>query len=441
MSVNPARESKVTRRSFISRSARTAGAIGALSAAPSILATGGSPAEKIRVAVAGVRGRGRNHVQGFSALDDIDIVALCDPDSKVLRQRATELEKQGKPVPKQYGDIRKLLEDSSIDALVVATPDHWHAPATIWACQAGKDVYVEKPCAHNFREARLMVEAARKYGRIVQHGTQSRSASHIREAIEFLHSGKLGRILQAKAINSQRRRNIGRKPDGKTPPGVDYDQWLGPAPTRPFNPNRFHYNWHWFWDYGTGDMGNDGAHQLDLARWGLGDPALPVHVNCGAGKFYFDDDQQTPDTQLAFFDYGDRSLVYEMRIWTPYPEHGVDNGNVFYGENGYMVMHRSRTWQVWWKDGTKGPGSDPKNNRGEDHRQDFIRSMRSRKAPVAEIEKGFHSSALALLGNIACRTGRGFRFDPEKQTIPDDAEARGLLSREYRKGFEVKDEV
>ncbi len=431
---------KVGRRTFLTTSARTTAGIAAAVAAPSILGAA-SPNETIRIAAVGVRGRGRSHATGFPDIKGVETAAVCDVDTEVRNRIAGMVEeKQGK-APLKVEDFRTLLDDKSIDALVIATPDHWHGPATIWGCQAGKDVYVEKPCSHNFREARLMVEAARKYDRVVQHGTQSRSAMHVQDAIEFLRSGKLGRILQAKAINSQRRSNIGHKTDAPVPKGVNYDLWLGPAASRPFNPNRFHYNWHWFWDYGTGDMGNDGVHQIDIASWALGDPDLPTSISCGGGKFYFDDDQQTPDTQNVFFNYGDVSLVYEMRIWTPYPEHGVDNGNVFYGENGYMVLHRSRQWQVYFKDGKKGPSSQPKNNRGVDHRQNFIDCMRSRQRPVADIEIGFRSSALAHFGNIAYRVKRQLHFDKSSMSFTGDPEATQLLGREYRKEFEVVDAV
>jgi len=429
----------IRRRSFL---ATSAGLTAATLTAPSILRAIGAN-DSVRVAIVGVRGRGGNHAKGFPALQGVEVAAVCDPDTSVREKAAKSVAGvQGGKAPEKVEDFRNVLDDKNIDALVVATPDHWHAPATIWGCQAGKDVYCEKPCSHNFHEGKLMVEAARKYNRVVQHGTQSRSATHVQEAIEFLHSGKLGRILQVKAINSQKRSNIGRKPDEKSPPaGVNYDLWLGPAPKRAFNPNRFHYNWHWFWDYGTGDTGNDGVHQIDIARWGLGDPDFPNSVIAGGGKFHFDDAQQTPDTQMAFFDYGDKSLIYEMRIWTPYPEHGVDNGNVFYGENGYMVLHRSKMWQVFWKGGKADEVQLPKNNRGVDHRQNFIDCMRTRKKPIADIEKGFHSSALAHLGNLSYRLGRRLELDRKTLTIKGDADANRQLGREYRKGFELSDTV
>ena len=423
------------RRTFLRRSAGLAA--GSTLAVPAVLGAAETQGT-LRVAIAGVRGRGRNHAEAFAKLPSVEVAALCDVDSRVFGDVTRRVESIQKRAPDNLTDFRRALDDKSIDILVISTPDHWHAPATIWACQAGKDVYVEKPCSHNFQEARWMLRAARKHKRIVQHGTQSRSAQHARDAVEFVRSGKLGRVLQAKAVNCQRRANIGRKADSPVPAGVNYDLWLGPAADRPFNPNRFHYNWHWFWEYGTGDMGNDGVHQLDLARWGLGDPDFPRAVTSGGGKFFFDDDQETPDTQTCVFEYEDKTLVYEMRLWTPYGEHGMDNGNVFYGEEGMLTLHRARGWHVTWKNGERGPSSKPLNDRGTDHLRDFIESVLSRKLPVADIEKGFHSSALAHLGNIAHRVGRRIELDRDSLTLNDER-AQALMGREYRKGFELRD--
>lgn len=438
LSTDPA--SAMDRRSFLSRSARVTAGLGAVVTAPSIV-TSTERNNTVRVAIVGVGGRGGGHARGFPDVRDTEVAVVCDPDPERRNKAAKDVARKQKNKPRAINDFRQVFDDKSVDALVVATPDHWHGPATIWGCQAGKDVYVEKPCSHNFREARLMLAAARKYDRVVQHGTQSRSAVHVQDAVEFIRSGGLGRIIQVKAINSQRRDNIGHKADAPVPDGVDYDLWLGPAPLRPFNPNRFHYNWHWMWDYGTGDLGNDGVHQLDIARWAIGEPAFPLAISCGGGKFFFDDDQQTPDTQTVVFEYEDKVLVYEMRLWTPYPEHGIDNGNVFYGEKGYMILHRAKRWQVYFKGGEKGPGSQPKNNRGLDHREDFIDCVRTRKRPVADIEKGFHSSALAHLGNLAYRAQRRLEFDCQLLSLKNDPEANKLLARDYRKGYEVVDVV
>ena len=227
-------------------------------------------ADKINVGMIGLGGRGRSLTTGFGRLGTANIAHLCEVDQSNMERALQIVKDLGQPVPRQTNDMRRVLEDKSVDAVIVATPDHWHAPAAILACDAGKDVYVEKPCSHNIREGRLIVDAARRNNRMVQHGTQTRSRPSALRAIEYVRSGKLGKVLMAKAWNVQLRRNIGRKPDGPVPAGVDYETWLGPAPWIPFNENRFHYNWHWPWHFGTGDIGNDGVHQLDVARWALG---------------------------------------------------------------------------------------------------------------------------------------------------------------------------
>jgi predicted dehydrogenase len=385
--------------------------------------------ERVVLGVMGVRGRGRDLAQQFAALPQAQVKTVCDVDSRVFPAVVRSVERRQKQAPNTVGDFRRILEDREVDALVVATPDHWHALATIYACQAGKDVYVEKPISHNVAEGRRMVEAARHYRRVVQSGTQSRSGSHFREAIEFLRSGKLGKIRLAKAINSQRRANIGRKQDSSPPSGVDYDLWLGPAPKRPFNENRFHYNWHWFWEYGTGDMGNDGVHQVDIARWGLG-VTVPNAVTCSGGKLFFDDDQQTPDTQLATFEFDGCHLVYEMRLWSPYKEHGYEQGNIFYGDQGYMHLGADG-WRVFGPNDKPGPTSSP-TERDTSHLQNFIDCVKSRQRPNADVEEGHYSALLCHLGNIAYRTGRRLRFDPKTEKIADDREASRLLSRDYR---------
>jgi predicted dehydrogenase len=387
--------------------------------------------ERVTLGIMGLHGRGKALAQVFSSLPDAQIKYVCDVDSSVL-PAATSLvaSKQGK-APEVVGDFRHILDDKGVDALVVATPDHWHALATIHACQAGKDVYVEKPCSHNVAEGRRMIEAARYYNRIVQVGTQRRSNPFFQEVIAALQGGKIGKIHMAKAINSQKRKDIGHLADASVPPGVDYDLWLGPAPSRPFNPNRFHYNWHWFWEYGTGDLGNDGVHHVDVARWGLG-MAVPEVVTSGGGKFSFRDDQQTPDTQIATFRAGDALLVYEMRLWSPYGEHGVENGNVFYGENGYMVLD-NEGYRVYEKGDKLVDSVKRAKAKGEnDHQANFVACVKGRTRPSCDIEEGHRSALFCHLGNIAQRVGRTVRFQAADESIPDDPEAAKLLSRSYR---------
>jgi predicted dehydrogenase len=418
---------RLTRRGFVKGSL----AVGLGAALPFSRARGANG--DIRVGVAGIRGRGGGLANEFNDTAGVRVVALCDVDGNVLEERARRFKDRKQQVD-TYGDCRRMLEDKSIDVVAIATPDHWHVPLAAWSVVAGKDVYVEKPLSHTIAEGRLLVNLAKKHGRMVQHGTQLRSLDGLTKAIEYLRSGKLGRIRMAKAINSQLRGPIGRVPDSEPPANVDYDLWLGPAPKRPFNRNRFHYNWHWFWDYGTGDTGNDGVHQLDIARWGLG-VGMPKAVSCSGAQLFYDDDHQTPDTQVATFEYDQVYLMYEMRLWTPYPHEGHDNGNVFYGDNGTMSIGR-RGWQVTFKDGKEGPGG----SRGDgSHVENFIRAVRSRKAEElnAGVEVAHCSAALCHLANISMRVGRRLRFDAEREQFIDDDRANTYLTKQYRKGFEL----
>ncbi len=390
--------------------------------------------DRVTIAMVGVRGQGRSLTNRFASLPDVNIAYLCDVDERVFERAASIVEEKKGTRPKLAGDIRRVLDDKSVDAVVIATPDHWHAPATILACDAGKDVYVEKPASHNVREGRLMVEAARRNRRVVQLGTQSRSRPSTQRGIEYVKSGKLGRVLMAKAWNAQMRDDIGHKADSAVPPGVDYDTWLGPAPALPFNENRFHYNWHWHWHFGTGDIANDGVHQIDIARWALGVEA-PVEASGMGRKLFFSDDQQTPDTMNITFTYeGNKALLFEMRIWNPYGLEGQDNGVAVYGSGG--MAHIGRWGGRWgfraWDEKGKLVVSDDVNE-PDTHPQNFIESVRTRKAPNAEIETGHISSLHCHLGNIVARTGRTAKFDPQSETISGDAEANRLTRREYRK--------
>jgi predicted dehydrogenase len=387
--------------------------------------------ERVTLGIMGVNGRGRALAQEFAGLPDAQIKYVCDVDSRVLPRIVELVAGKQEKTPETVGDFRRILDDKGVDGLVVATPDHWHALATILACQAGKDVYVEKPCSHNVVEGRRMIDAARHYNRVVQVGTQRRSSPFFQEVMAALQAGKIGKVHMAKAINSQKRKNIGHAADAPVPAGVDYDLWLGPAPLHAFNPNRFHYNWHWFWDYGTGDLGNDGVHHIDVARWGLG-MIVPEVITSGGGKLAFDDDQQTPDTQIATYRAGDSLLVYEMRLWSPYGEHGFDNGNVFYGETGYMVLGDDG-YKIYGK-GDKLVESSPKpKGRGDNlHQANFVACIKTRARPNCDIEEGHRSALLCHLANIAQRVGRTVQFDPRAQTIPGDSQASALLGRTYR---------
>ena len=390
--------------------------------------------DRVNIAVIGVHGRGKALTAGFSRMPDVSVEYVIDPDENVIAPALAVLERAGRKRPKIGPDMRRAFEDKTIDAVVIATPDHWHAPAALLACDAGKDVYLEKPCSHNIREGRMLLDAVRRTGRIIQHGTQSRSREITRKAIEYAQSGKLGAVLMAKAWDVQKRRDIGHKPDGRPPAGVDYDVWVGPAPWMPFNENRFHYNWHWHWNFGTGDMGNDGAHQIDMARWALG-VDYPDRVSGVGGKLHFHDDQQTPDTMNITFSYPGKMLMFEMRLWNPYGMEGVENGVAIYGSDALMQIGKwDRVWgfKVFDRDGKlalqeQSPGED------EAHLRNFIDCVRSRRAPNADILTGYKSVLHCHLGNIVARTGRAIRFDASAQAIADDPEANALLGREYRK--------
>jgi predicted dehydrogenase len=398
------------------------------------------PNDTIRVAVCGVKGRGRDHVAGWSELKDVRITTICDIDLNVTEVSRKAIERHYGSAPKVVQDIRRVLDDKSIDAISVATPNHWHALATVWACQAGKDVYVEKPVSHNVSEGRRMVEAARKYKRIVQTGTQCRSSRGIQDAMAFLRSGKLGQVYMAKGLCYKPRGSIGHQSDGPVPSGVDYDIWLGPAPKRPFNPNRFHYNWHWFWDYGNGDLGNQGIHQMDLARWGLGKNEMPKGVLASGGRFGYSDDGQTPNTLHVAFEFDDCALQFEVRGLITNEESKVKIGDIFYGTEGILAITSYKDWQVFYGPKlAKGPSGSGDGN----HYANFVKAVKARdhKLLNADIEEGHLSSAYCHLGNIAYRLGRKLHINPSTESFVNDLEADAMLSREYRAPFEVPTKV
>jgi predicted dehydrogenase len=417
--------SSIDRRDFLKTSAASAVALSAVTAA----GAADSPNEKIALAVLGVHGRGRDLLRGFSSFDDVEIAAVCDPDENVVADALKVMNGKQKRTPKVVKDLRRVLEDRDVHAVAVATPDHWHALATVWACQHGKHVYVEKPISHNLIEGRRMVEAARKYDRVVQVGTQRRSGAHFASAAEFVRGGKLGKVPFARAWIAGHRKTIGRKADAAVPAGVDYDLWLGPAPERPFNPNRFHYNWHWNWDYGTGEIGNNGIHGLDAARWVLGLDA-PAFVTSGGGKLFYDDDQQTPDTMVAVFDFAHTTLVWEHRIWSRTGQEGEPFSIIVYGEKGTLIFDK-KGWHV--QDGVEA--SDKAADMERPHLRNFLDCVKSRKRPNADIEEGHKSTRLCHLGNIAYRTGRRLAFDASTETVRSDQGANALLGRTYRAPF------
>ncbi|MDG3004673.1 Gfo/Idh/MocA family protein [Paludisphaera mucosa] len=434
------------RRHFLHDTAALAAAIAALPAGRALAEPEDAPApdtakrsanETIRVAVVGVKGRGMDHVDGFSRQPNVKVAAICDIDENVIGPAKQHLEKlDPKSPPKYYQDIRKLLEDKDIDVVSIATPNHWHALAAIWACQAGKDVYVEKPVSHNVTEGRRIVDAARHYKRIVQTGTQCRSHKAVIDAVAFLRSGKLGKVYMAKGLCYKPRGSIGHKPDGPVPAGVDFNVWLGPAPERPFNPNRFHYNWHWFWDTGNGDLGNQGIHQMDLARWGIAKNEFPKTVMSSGGRFGYEDDGETPNTLSTFFEFDDVELQFEVRGLITNPEQEVKIGNIFYGTEGILTIDGYNTFRTYF-----GPKLEPgeSGKGGGDHYANFLQAVRARDPKIlnADIEEGHLSSAYCHLGNIAYRLGRKLHINPASESFVDDSEADAMLTRPYRAPFVV----
>ena len=422
----------ISRRTFMKRSV----AVGAAAIATQPFAHVLGANDDISVAVVGFRSRGRGHIKNFNKSGrGSRVVALCDIDEKVLNKEVENLKQRGQEVD-AYIDFRKMMDDKNIDVVSIATPEHQHVPVGAWAMIAGKDIYIEKPMTHTVAEGRYMVNLAKKYNRIVQHGTQNRSSEGVQEGIAFIKSGQLGKCRVAKAINCQRRGPIGRKPDIPTPPHVHYDLWLGPAPKRPFNENRYHYEWHWWWDYGSGDCGNDGSHQIDIARWGLG-VNLPKAVTCSGGQLWYDDDHETPDTQMATFEYDEGHIVYEMRLWTPYKQEGHDNGNIFYCDNGWVSIGRGG-WKAYSRKGEEvgGAGKGDDDNFGV-----FLKAVRSRNNSdlTADVVEGHYTSLLCHSANVAMRVGKRLLFDPRTEMFVGDgaAEANKLRTKEYRKGFEL----
>jgi len=453
----------MNRRSFV------LGAAAAAAASPNPGAPR-SANDAIRVAVVGLRGRGGDHVHQLLEEPGVELAALCDVDESLLARRLAEVEAAGHRKPRPFTDFRRLIEDRSIDAVTIATPNHHHALQTIWACQAGKDVYVEKPCSHTILEAQQMVAAARRYNRVVQHGTQSRSIPVYREAMAQLGKGLIGDPYMARAIVYKWRDPIGRAQPEAVPSGVHYDLWLGPAPQRPFTRNRFHYNWNWLWDFGNGDLGNQGIHEIDVARWGLG-VRYPTRVSAMGGHYMFDDDQETPNTVTAVWEFGtgahQKSIVFELRHWITNGEAGIGDpkpgepheniiGNVFYGCRGYLSLDSQNTGYRTFlgKDRRPGParaqaagaledilyrvrrklGHAP--SRGGDHFANFFEAVRAR-APErlnAPIEEGAVSTTLVHLANISYRLGRTIAFDPASLCC-SDAEAQAMFTKSYRPSF------
>lgn len=448
----------VNRRNFIKTSAGAAtGTLGL-----NLAAKANVPSDTVRVAVVGLHGQGGSHTSAYLKMPNVEIAALCDIDDAQFGKHQKQIEAAGKTAPKIFKDIRKVLEDKSIDAISIAVPNHWHSLMAIWALQAGKDVYCEKPMSQSYWEGQQLVAASKKYNKqIIQHGTNSRSGGAIREAMDKMHKEDLlGDIYYTRALCYKWRDTIKKTPDGPCPSGVDYDLWTGPAKTRPFNPNRFHYNWHWNWEYGNGDIGNQGIHEIDISRWGLG-VTLPTKVSAIGGHFMFDDDQNTPNTLVASYEFDKNGkkaiMVTEVRHWISNNEAGISDspelkmgaaggrggntiGNIFYGSKGYLAIEGYTKYNTFMG---KNQEAGPTRKDGGNNWQNFIDVVRSRdKAQQnAPIEEGHYSCALMHLANISYRVGRSLNFDPKTETIIGDKEAQAMMKRTYRAPFVVPEKV
>lgn len=423
----------LNRRQFIRKTATASAAVAAITGFPSLHAADAN--QKIRVGVMGTNGRGLAHISGFLAQPNVEITHICDVDYRAVEKGVKAVAAKQATVPKGMDDIRKMLEEPELDAISIAAPNHWHAPATIMACAAGKHVYVEKPCCHNPHEGELMLAAARKYNRKVQMGNQRRTYPWSQEAIGLLKAGEIGRVTFARSWYSAARDTIGKGQPAPIPTWLNYDLWQGPAPERPFKDNILHYNWHWFWHWGNGELGNNGIHALDVVRWGLG-VEYPKSVTCGGGRYQFADDQETPDIYVTTFDFGDKGATWEGHSSHPRGFEGTGYGVQFYGEKGYLLM-AGNTCKFLDLNGKETKVIAARHN-DADHFGNFIKGIRGEAKLNSEIEEGVKSTLLCHLGNIAYRTGRTIHLDPRTHKIANDKEAMALWKREYRKGWEPR---
>ena len=399
--------------------------------------------DRVRIATLGINGRGYSHVNSIMALKDAEVVALCDPDMRVAARRAKEFEQSYQKKVRTEQDFRRIYDDKNIDAVSIASPNHWHALLAIYACQAGKDVYVEKPATHNIFEGRKLIEAAYRYNRIVQNGVQMRSTDLIREAVDHLHNGLIGKVYMARGLCLKRRADIGNKGISNVPKELDYDLWCGPAPLAPFTENLVHYNWHWHWNYGNGDVGNQGIHQTDLCLWGL-NVGLPERITSMGGKFLWDDCKEAPEVQTSIYHYPREKKIiqFEVRHWCTNLEDGVAVGNIFYGDKGYMVVNGGSSYQTYLGDKReKGPGRE--GGGSGDHFRNWVDAIKARDMRIQNgpVETAHLSAALAHLGNISCRLGCQLNFDPVAERFIGNDDANNMLSREYRAPFSMPDKI
>jgi predicted dehydrogenase len=430
----------MNRREFLSATVIAAGAV----------SRSWSANDKVNLAIVGVGSRGNNHLGDFNRRQDVNLAAVCDIDTGQTEGAVHRYHTARNTKPRAYQDLRKLYDDKSVDAVVICTPNHWHAPATIWACQAGKDVYVEKPVSYNPFEGERMIAAAAKYNRVVQGGMQRRSLAHKKRAIQLLREGYIGDLYMARGLCYKRRQSIGHQPDSPVPPGVEWDIFLGPAPFRPFNANRFRYNWHWFWDTGNGDIGNQGIHELDMARWGLNRSGNPKTVVATGGKYSYKDDQETPNVLATSYDYGDCLLTFEVRGLPTGPESEMELrgnnfiGNLFYGSKGYLVLEDSGFKTFLGDKREPGEGMqmiEAKQDENTAHVSNFLECIRSRQPDklVANVREAAISADLVHMANISYRTGRKLVLEPGTSIrFLGDEDANRLRARHpYRAPFTV----
>ncbi len=427
--------SSTQRRTFLK-----AAGVGAVAMTMAGQSKAGAAEDRLRVAVIGTGGMGGSHVGHLAGRKDAELAYVCDVDITRLAKAAKKVQQVSGKSPKATRDMRQVLDDKTIDAVFIATPDHWHAPAAILALDAGKHVYVEKPCCHNIREGRLMADAVRRSGKKLQVGTQSRSTDCIAEAIQRVHEGEIGEVLVAKAWNSQRRGSIGKSQPSDPPKNLDFDLWLGPAPKVEFRSNMLHGIWRWWHDFGCGDIGNDGVHDLDVALWGLNVDAHPTTVSCLGGKYFFDDDQQFPDTQYAMFEYPvdgkpagrKKQLIFEQRIWSPYAQEGYENGAAFHGTKGVLILGHTTGWRMY---GPRNKLIAERTGRVDlpAHHQNFLDCIRGEQKQLnADVMAGHRSATVVHLANIAARMQRVLQFDQKTEQIVDDKQANELVQRKYR---------
>jgi predicted dehydrogenase len=426
--------SGITRRRFVQRSAALGLALTATPGGKTFAAN-----DKISVACIGVRGRGNSVMHSFADEPDCEITHICDVNRAVRDRRGAEMKQKTGRMPVLVNDYRTLLDDESVDVFMVATPDHWHAMLTIDGCLHGKDVYVEKPASHNILEGKTAVAAARKKDRMVQMGTQIRSAPFLKEAAAYVRSGALGRVIYGKAWETDRNGRVRLAPDGTPPRGLDYELWQGPCPERPYNATIVGGAWRWLFDYGTGDLGNDGVHRIDYCRYVMGPEGMPTAIGASGGKLFFtDDDQEWPDTLLVQYEYPGQILQYEMRLWSKPKLFGATEGAVVYGEDGWLSLTNTG-WKAFdAADKLVKQGETSGSEAQQAHVRNFLDAVRSRRRDSLnqEIASGHVSTAMCHAGHIAWRTGKKLRFDPRSEAF-DDPEANRYVGRDHRKGFEL----